>query len=49
MLTQLASLAREHLLDLGKIVVTTFPLVDFPRAVEAAALMQGLDLTALLP
>ncbi|WP_316189153.1 zinc-binding dehydrogenase [Bradyrhizobium sp. SZCCHNS1054] len=46
---QLASLAREGLLDLGKIVVTSFPLADFPRAIEAAALMQGLDLTALLP
>jgi alcohol dehydrogenase len=46
---QLASLARENLLDLGKIVVTTFALADFPRAVEAAALMQGLDLTALVP
>jgi alcohol dehydrogenase len=46
---QLASLARENLLDLGKIVVTAFGLEDFPRAVEAAALMQGLDLTALVP
>lgn len=46
---QLASLAREGLLDLGKIVVTTFPLADFPRAIEAAALMRGLDLTALVP
>jgi alcohol dehydrogenase len=46
---QLASLARENLLDLGKIVITTFGLADFPRAVEAAALMQGLDLTALVP
>ena len=46
---QLAALAREHLLDLKKIVVTTFPLADFPRAVEAAALMQGLDLTAIVP
>jgi len=46
---QLASLARENLLDLGKIVVTAFKLADFPRAVEAAALMQGLDLTALIP
>jgi alcohol dehydrogenase len=46
---QLATLARENLLDLSKIMVTTFPLADFPRAVEAAALMQGLDLTALVP
>jgi alcohol dehydrogenase len=46
---QLAALAREGLLDLTKIVVTTFPLADFERAIEAAALMQGLDLTAVLP
>ncbi|CCE10886.1 Alcohol dehydrogenase, zinc-binding [Bradyrhizobium sp. STM 3843] len=46
---KLASLAREGLLDLGKIVVTTFPLADFPRAIAAAAMMQGLDLTALVP
>jgi alcohol dehydrogenase len=46
---QLAALAADGLLDLGKIVVTTFPLADFRRAVEAAALMQGLDLTAVVP
>ncbi len=46
---QLAQLAVEGLLDLKKIVVTTFPLADFRRAVEAAALMQGLDLTAIVP
>jgi alcohol dehydrogenase len=46
---QLATLAAEGLLDLGKIIVTTFKLADFERAVEAAALMQGLDLTALVP
>ncbi|WP_316214372.1 MULTISPECIES: zinc-binding alcohol dehydrogenase family protein [unclassified Bradyrhizobium] len=46
---QLALLAREGLLDLGKIVVTTISLADFPRAIEAAALMQGLDLTAVVP
>jgi alcohol dehydrogenase len=46
---QLAALARENLLDLKKIAVTTFKLADFPRAVEAAALMQGLDLTAMVP
>ncbi|MGA7809761.1 zinc-binding dehydrogenase [Bradyrhizobium sp.] len=46
---QLATLAAEGLLDLGKIMVTTFPLADFKRAVEAAALMQGLDLTAVVP
>jgi len=46
---QLAQLAAESLLDLKKIVVTTFRLADFRRAVEAAALMQGLDLTAVVP
>jgi alcohol dehydrogenase len=46
---KLASLAREGLLDLRKVVVTTFKLEDFSRAIEAAALMQGLDLTALVP
>lgn len=46
---QLAQLAVEGLLDLKKIVVTTFKLADFTRAVEAAALMQGLDLTAIVP
>ena len=46
---RLASLASEGLLDLTKIVVTSFALADFPRAVEAAALMQGLDLTAIVP
>jgi alcohol dehydrogenase len=46
---QLATLAAEGLLDLTKIVVTSFPLADFKRAVEAAALMQGLDLTAVVP
>jgi alcohol dehydrogenase len=46
---QLATLAADGLLDLKKIVVTTFPLADFPRAVEAAALMEGLDLTAVVP
>src|SRR6201993_354810 len=44
---QLAALAAERLLDLKKIVVTSFPLADFRRAVEAASLMQGLDLTAV--
>jgi alcohol dehydrogenase len=46
---QLAALAADGLLDLGKIVVTTFKLADFRRAVEAAALMQSLDLTAVVP
>lgn len=46
---QLAALAADGLLDLTKIKVTSFPLADFRRAVEAAALMQGLDLTAVVP
>jgi alcohol dehydrogenase len=46
---QLAQLAVEGLLDLKRIAVTTFKLADFGRAVEAAALMQGLDLTAIVP
>jgi alcohol dehydrogenase len=46
---QLAALAAEGLLDLRKIVVTTFKLADFRQAIEAAALMQGLDLTAVVP
>jgi alcohol dehydrogenase len=46
---QLAALAAGGLLDLKKIAVTTFALADFQRAVEAAALMQGLDLTAVVP
>jgi alcohol dehydrogenase len=46
---QLARLASEGLLDLKKIVVRSFPLAEFRRAVEAAALMQGLDLTATVP
>jgi alcohol dehydrogenase len=45
---QLASLAAEGLLDLGKIIVSTFGLSDYRRALEAAASMQGLDLTALV-
>ncbi len=35
--------------SLSKIIVTRFELADFKRAVEAAALMQGLDLTAVVP
>lgn len=46
---ELARLVADGLLDLKKIAVTTFPLADFRRAVEAAALMQGLDLTAVAP
>ncbi|QPF85086.1 zinc-binding alcohol dehydrogenase family protein [Bradyrhizobium genosp. L] len=46
---QLAALASEGLLDLRKINVATFKLADFRRAVEAAAMMQSLDLTAVVP
>jgi alcohol dehydrogenase len=46
---QLATLAAEGLLDLKKIVVSTHRLADFRQAIEAAALMQGLDLTAVVP
>jgi alcohol dehydrogenase len=46
---QLAALAAEGLFDLKKVVVSTFKLADFKRAVAAAALMQGLDLTAVVP
>jgi len=46
---QLAALAAERLLDLSKIIVTSFELADFRRAVDAAAMMQGLDLTAVVP
>jgi alcohol dehydrogenase len=46
---QLAALAADGLLDLGKIIVTTFRLADFKQAVEAAAVMQSLDLTAVVP
>jgi alcohol dehydrogenase len=46
---QLAALAADGLLDLRKIIVTTFKLADFRQAIEAAALMQGLDLTAVVP
>ncbi len=45
---QLATLVAEGLLDLKKIAVTTFELADFRRAVETAALMHGLDLTAVV-
>jgi alcohol dehydrogenase len=46
---QLATLVAEGLLDLKKIVVSTYKLADFKQAVEAAALMQGLGLTAVTP
>ena len=45
---QLAALAAAGLLELGKIRVKTFRLGEFRQAIEAAAAMQGLDLTALL-
>jgi alcohol dehydrogenase len=46
---QLAALAGTNLLDLRQINVAVFSLADFKGAVEAAALMQGLDLTAVVP
>jgi alcohol dehydrogenase len=46
---QLAALVAEGLLDLTKIAVTPFKLADFKRAIDSAALMQGLDLTAVVP
>jgi alcohol dehydrogenase len=46
---QLAALAASGALDLTKIKVQTFALADFRQAVEAAASMQGLDLTAIVP
>ncbi|MCC8949888.1 zinc-binding alcohol dehydrogenase family protein, partial [Bradyrhizobium sp. Arg62] len=46
---QLAGLAAEGLLDLRKINVASFGLADFRRAVDAAAMMQSLDLTAVVP
>jgi alcohol dehydrogenase len=46
---QLAALAASGLLDLAKINVRTFRLDALKEAVEAAASMQGLDLTAVVP
>jgi alcohol dehydrogenase len=46
---QLAALVAEGLLDLKGVEVATFKLADFKRAVESAALMRGLDLTAVVP
>jgi alcohol dehydrogenase len=46
---QLAGLAAAGLLDLRRIKVTIFKLADFKQAVDAAAAMQGLDLTAVVP
>jgi alcohol dehydrogenase len=46
---QLADLAATGLLDLARINVKTFRLAEFKQAVDAAAAMQGLDLTAIVP
>jgi alcohol dehydrogenase len=46
---QLAGLAAAGLLDLRRIKVTSFKLADFKQAVDAAAAMRGLDLTAVVP
>ena len=46
---QLAALVAEGLLDLRQVQVKTFKLADFKRAIESAALMRGLDLTAVVP
>jgi len=46
---QLAELAATGLLDLTRIRVKTFTLAEFKPAVDAAAVMQGLDLTAIVP
>jgi alcohol dehydrogenase len=45
---QLAALAATGALEFGKIRTRTFALGDFKQAIEAAARMEGLDLTALL-
>jgi alcohol dehydrogenase len=46
---QLAALTANGLLDLGKIKVKTVKLAELQQAIEAAAAMQGLDLTAVAP
>jgi alcohol dehydrogenase len=46
---QLAALVASNLLDLGNIKVKTFKLSELKQAIEAAASMQGLDLTAVVP
>jgi alcohol dehydrogenase len=46
---QLAALAAAGLLELGKIRVKSFGLGEIKPAIETAASMQGLDLTALVP
>lgn len=45
----LATLAAAGLLDLSKIRVKRFPLAQLREAIDAAATMQGLDLTAVIP
>lgn len=45
----LAALAAAGLLDLGRIAVRRFALDQLPAAIAAAATMQGLDLTAIVP
>jgi alcohol dehydrogenase len=45
----LAALAANGLLDLSKIKTKRFPLAQLPDAIAAAAKMQGLDLTAVVP
>jgi alcohol dehydrogenase len=47
--SQLAALVASGLLDLTKIRVKTFKLAELKQAVEAAASMQSLDLTAVAP
>jgi alcohol dehydrogenase len=44
---RLGDLIAAGLLDLAPIRVQEFPLADFERAIDAAAKMRGLDLTAL--
>jgi alcohol dehydrogenase len=46
-LGRLAAMAAAGLLDLDKINIRTFPLPDLEAALDAAAVMRGLDLTAL--
>jgi alcohol dehydrogenase len=45
----LAALAVSGQLDLQKINVKSWPLAELKRAIEAAARMKGLDLTAVVP
>jgi alcohol dehydrogenase len=46
---QLAAFAAAGLLDLRRIKVTIFKLAEFKQAVDAATVMHGLDLTAVVP